>query len=233
MVGVSLSAEESYKSSRKSTESQELETAESLLLRATKSSFLSSDFRPANGNQVVGNVFSLCQTEFASDDTQKKKPNTMVAEVAVREGPIRTRVRWAFTKQPTAALDPKEHSRYDLSLAGLLIIRESLVDASPMDLLPLLDQKLGPGIWDPQEGGEPYVQIDLPGKLSLLFPRGLSAATGHGTLTIEWEGQGMCFQIDRKFRDLSGGLKSLELTEIRTEDTSKYLPDFPTYDILK
>jgi hypothetical protein len=97
----------------------------------------------------------------------------------------------------------------------------------------LFVDNLGPGIYDPQASGEPYVQLNFPGRLSLLFPRGISGNALRDVLTMEWQGKSMRFQVDRKLKDLSGGCKSLELTEIRPEDAEIYLPDFPTYEILK
>ena len=84
----------------------------------------------------------------------------------------------------------------------------------------------GAGIYDPQESGEPYVELRLPGRLTLLFPRGLRA-DGRAVLTMEWLGKVMRYQLDRKFTTLRrGAIDTLELTEIRIGDANKWPPGF-------
>ena len=65
--------------------------------------------------------------------------------------------------------------------------------------------------------------ITLPGRTTLFFPRGMNKAE-RGVLSIQWQGVRMMYQADRKFNDLSGALRTLELTEIRPEDASLYPP---------
>ena len=43
-------------------------------------------------------------------------------------------------------------------------------------------------------------------------------------LTIQWDGVGMKYQVDRKFLDTYGSIKTLEVTEIKMEDAEKYIP---------
>lgn len=208
---------------------------EGLLLRQTRSNIASYEFRTSAGNQIVGNTYTIHEANppvNSPESSASDGPLTYVGEVAVKEGLIRSRVRYAFSKEPTAALRPNEHSQYDLSLVGFVIIREALSNATNADTLPFMDEKLGPGIYDPQEGGEPYVQLNFPAKLSLLFPRGLSLSR-RGVLTLEWEGSSMRYQVDRKFADLTGAIRTLELTEIRTQDVEKYPPPFVPVELLK
>ena len=96
-------------------------------------------------------------------------------------------------------------------------------------LQPLLAKTVGCGIYDPQASGDPYVQLNLSGKLSLLFPRGVNAARNPSrhVLTMEWEGKQMRFQVDRRFAELTDGrIKSLELTEVQAAKAEKYPPGF-------
>jgi hypothetical protein len=144
---------------------------------------------------------------------------------------MRTRVRYAYSNTPTAAVAPLEleSSAYETFLVGFVVIRECLTSSSPEGLLPLMTTTVGGGIYDPQASGEPYVQINLSGKLSLLFPRALKAERNlvGNVLTMEWEGADMRFQVDRRFAELTDGrIKSLELTEVQTSMAQQYPPGF-------
>ncbi len=150
-------------------------------------------------------------------------PTKYISEIAIKEGLIRTRVRYAYIIDKTEALNESEN--YDLSLAGFTIIRESLLSASPLDIQPLIDSKLGPDIYDPQYEGEPYVQLKFPGRLTLFFPRGL-ITNNKQCMTIEVEGSKIRYQVDRKFTDLTGSINSLELTEVKIEDADTYKGGF-------
>ncbi len=112
-----------------------------------------------------------------------------------------------------------------MSLAGFIVIRESLLSASPLDIQPLIDSKLGPDIYDPQHNGEPYVQLKFPGRLTLFFPRGLNT-NNKQCMTIEFEGSKIRYQVDRKISDLTGSINSLELTEVKVEDAEMYRGGF-------
>ena len=147
-------------------------------------------------------------------------PDTYVAEVAVREDDVRIRVRFAYTSTPTAAAAKSEldGQLYDVFLAGFVVVREAVRARGPEALAPLLVKDVGTGIYDPQATGEPYAQINLYGKLSLLFPRALRAVRNPvgNVLCVEWEGKVMRFQADRRLSELTDGrIKSLELTEVR------------------
>jgi hypothetical protein len=111
-------------------------------------------------------------------------------------------------------------------------VREAGKDTSPPEMQPLLDPRAGPGIYDPQMEGEPYVQLNMPGRLSLLFPRGLPL-NGRSVMTIEFEGDTMRYQADRKIVNLSGAIRTLELTEIRPTDVENYPPPFVEVGLLK
>jgi hypothetical protein len=50
---------------------------------------------------------------------------------------------------------------------------------------------------------------------------------------MEFQGGSMRFQADRKFINLSGAIKTLELTEIRPSDVESYPPPFVEVDLLK
>ena len=99
-----------------------------------------------------------------------------------------------------------------------MVIREHLQGTLIGDMKPIIDQTVGATIYDPQARGEPYVEVPLPCRTTLFFPKYLNIAE-RGVLTVQWEGSTFRFQCDRKFESLvDSGIKSLELTEIRPDD---------------
>jgi hypothetical protein len=62
------------------------------------------------------------------------------------------------------------------------------------------------------------VEVSLPGRTTIFFPKYISRE-GRSVLTLEWEGNTFLFQLDRKFDSIAdGGIRSLELTEIKPTD---------------
>lgn len=253
LVGVPIFFNELYTSTAPLSGSDKETAAHSSLLACTNPKYEACDFRPAAGNQIVANVYTVSRVSgTATIDSVRETdsgpvigtyevPESYVAEIAIREGAIRTRVRYAYSNRITTAMDEVEKiaGNYDVFLVGLAIIRECLVDTSVAEAQPLFVDTVGSGIYDPQVSGEPYVQINLPGKLSLLFPRGISGVlnkSGHA-VTMEWEGKDMRYQVDRRFNELTDGqVRSLELTEVRAADAAEYpagfaiKPDYMQYN---
>jgi len=232
--GVSVSIEETFTKSK------------NILLSAVKHQMEPTDFRPIKGNQCVGNAYTLASIYpspvYNNSVSQQAIPDSYIAEIGIRDGPLRVRCRYSYTRGPSAATTPPHG--FDLSFASLLVIREFIDTTPAMDTLPLLDSTLGAGIYDPQGGGPTYCNIDLPGKISLLFPRGLispilpaspsmvtssSASTRpkRNTFCLLWEGRRLRYQADRLFTQLDGSLKSFELTEILPADAATYKIEKP------
>lgn len=235
--GVSIFIKEVYTenatSNDKAPDASAKEVTE-MLQKPTRAVTKPTDFRVIGGNQIVANVFTLNAVSPNGPDRDPLEvieeitdftPDSYVGELGIKEGLIRTRVRFAYAAGATAALSAAEKYSLPLGLLGMTVIREAQLAASPADVQLLLDSKLGPGIYDPQAAGEPYLQLNLPGRLSLLFPRGVAAGRRQ-CLTIEWEGAAMRYQADRKFADLSGAIASLELTEVRASEADKYKGGF-------
>lgn len=247
-IGVSIHIKEEYSNTEIIANNHPLA---SILLKQTKPVFESFEWRTAYGNQIVGNAFTLndVQPVVNNKDAPEEPvaasdlPTTYVGEVAIRDGPVRSRVRYAFTsdasqraKTLTSAemenKDGDDDFNYDMYLVGFIIIRESILNASPTEVKPLLDPAQGPGIYDPQQEGEPYIQLNMPGRLSLLFPRAMKL-NDRNCLTCEFQGDTMRYQVDRKFQNLSGAIRTLELTEIRPQDVESYPPPFVPVELLK
>jgi hypothetical protein len=108
------------------------------------------------------------------------------------------------------------------------------LDASPASVELILDPQLGPGIYDPQvAGGEPYVQLNLKGRVSLLFPLALRDTREVQVVTMEFQGRDYRWQVDRKMDSLDGAVKSIELTEVRSDDALIYPAQHNRNELLK
>jgi hypothetical protein len=212
-TGFYISFTESYKSSSSSQVS--------LLTQSAKEHFTPSQLRTKCGNQLVGNAFTTC----------KMLGDNYIAELGIRDGEHRVRVRFHYSPSALAqALIASEHTAaYSHGLVGLTIIREQKGINGDISY----DPALGQGIYDPQAEGEPYVMLPLPGRLSLLFPRALRSGDKF-VLTMEIVGQQMRYQLDRVCNSVDESLLTLELTEVRLEDSKVYPPPFlPRHDFLQ
>jgi len=155
---------------------------------------------------------------------------------------LRIRVRFAYQQLQKGAYQLESQilseqeilsGLYDYELLGFLVIREAVSGASPIEMKPLFSNELGADLYDPQVEGAPYVALKFPPLLTILYPRGITHDSS-SVLTTQWDGQqGMRYQVDRKIQHLRGGIKTLELTEIRTEDVSAFPPTFKPVELLK
>jgi hypothetical protein len=135
------------------------------LTAATRSLCQCDQFRPSRGNQIVGNAFTLCSTS-SSPENSGSIPDQYLAEIAVKEGASRTRVRFLYrtvtAQAETTALKEKEiaEGAFDLALVGFVVLWERSVGERETLTLPTYDHtrggQLGRGIYDPQEEGDAY-----------------------------------------------------------------------------
>jgi len=238
--GVAINVNETFASSK--SQQPVLGSVEqnilSALLRETRSSYPPDEFRTSRGNQCVGGSFTFHRVE--------KSPDLYVSELGIREGMLRVRVRYGYRAvgadvgtvgrnvASQVLLDEELRSgRYHLELFGFVIIKEALANATPIELQPLFGDDQGSSIYDPQAGGEPYVELKFAPKLTLLYPRGMSLNTPT-VLTVQWEGpSGMRYQADRKFENLNGPIKTLELTEIQKDVAESFPPTYKPVELLK
>lgn len=134
-------------------------------LRATVTEIVSSQWRPSNGNQCVGNAYTLCRISNAEAAPAKlddvHNGNVMsVFEIGLREQSLRTRVRFLYAQRETSqAVSANEP--YEYGLVALTVLRDHAKadttlraeDAEQQEKDPRtlfdLDQ-LGLGIYDPQ-----------------------------------------------------------------------------------
>jgi hypothetical protein len=185
-------------------------------------------FRTTTGNQVVGDTYTI----GAVNDSTDGKARRYVMELGVREDAVRTRCRFEYSTEDNGCVP--QGAGYVYFLHAFTIIRECLKDAGPSEAALILDPQPGPGIYDPQvAGGEPYVQLDLRGRLSVLFPLALQDTKELQVVTMEFEGKDYRWQVDRKMESIDGAVKSIELTEIRSEDAKVYPAQHNRNEILR
>jgi len=241
--GVDISLVEDFSPSFRSPDIDIDRRQQSLLTPSIPFLYPPSKFRTSHGNQMVGNAFTLCSVEEAAAAEQSldepSVPETYSAVLAVREESLRTRVRYVYTKCTTEALQSGEHEKYDMSLFGITLVREVYLGdsinkdpASAGNIPSAIDYNANtPGveIYDPQETGEAYMEVLLPGKLTLRFPRGLRVSRSkQAALTMQWSGRIIRYQLDRKFSSLrEGAINTFELTEVRSEDAELWPAGFP------
>ncbi len=181
------------------------------LTSVTKSHYTSDKFRVSEGNQFVGNGFTVASVSELSNGDK-----LYVAEEGVRIGNQRTRTRYVYHQHKAI-----------VTLIGLCLIREIASNAPEMQATESINQlfhmeKVGMGIFDPQVQGERYVDITLPGRLSLLFPTAIQEGE-KTSLTMEWMDDTTRYQIDRIFSSVKKtSIHTLELTEVKVEDAKKY-----------
>jgi hypothetical protein len=76
------------------------------------------------------------------------------------------------------------------------------------------------------------VVLNLPGRLSLCFPRAMrSQSLARNILTMEWTAKELRYQVDRKFGEFTGLIRSLELTEIGVQDSETFYPGLFSTDL--
>lgn len=230
-LGVNVSMHEVFECNNLPNENVFPEELSKLLLMETTPSLNPSDFRVARGNQNIGNAFTLVKSSQEKEGSSNGV-DSYVTEIGLTESSSRVRVRFAYgvinSDERSTTVDGE--TTY-LSLLGFAVIRESRLSSQ----LPVCSEDLGTGIYDPQASGPNFACLDLKGRLSLMFPLRLLSNGGgddqrtRTVFTVQWQGEeSMIYQADRKIASLSGGaLKTFELTEIRSEDASIYMPQYP------
>lgn len=175
-----------------------------LLQRPTVEALMPPDLRISQGHQIIGSAFTLVSSS----------PGAHVAELCVRDGPIRLRVKYCFLTDAAPGV---------WTLAAILIAKEAQIGSAPLQIKPLFAPALGGPLYDAQfSSGPEYTSINMPGRLTLCFPRTLREGDFH-VLSMQWEATKMMYQLDRKFDAVhSGAIKTFELTEITPDDAEAF-----------
>lgn len=222
--GVNITFTESYNISKVLIENSLTKSLrDSQILKPTREFYPTTSFRSKFGNQQVGEGFTLGQTIV---DANTAAVRAYIAEIAIREGPVRSRVRYIYASDyndDVTVFQSSDEKVFDLKLIACVVIREAQEETcTPSDLSLVLNNTPGTNIYDPQEVGDEYVEVRQYGRLSLYFPIGVSV-NRRTVLTAQWQGSQLLFQIDRKFSTLiDSAITTMELTEIRPQDASKF-----------
>jgi len=169
-------------------------------------------FLSAAGNQAVGNAYTLTGLPSEASDG-------ILYEVCLREGGRRVRAKFIY--KVGADANARVLARVGVvteTLSGVGEFDSGLEDEGDLDGRP------GRGVYDPPPRVEgSYMTLYCEGGITLLFPTEIPVDAS-GCITIDWIAGNMRYQLDRKFRSMSGAISSLELTEIRKEDAEIYPP---------
>ena len=179
-----------------------------IFLQTVRGVIVSKDFRLTEGNQAIGNSYTLVRAP-------KIKPEEYYTEVAIRDGNLKVRCKYLYCCEDEVITDDAV-----FKFKGIMLIREYLQGTSPIDLKYILREDLGFRIYDPQNFGNPnYKEFVFPGQITCFFPSRIKYKE-KGTLCVQWEGPGLRYQADRKFESLAGGaIKTFEVTEIANQNS--------------
>lgn len=203
------------------------------------------DFRGQQGIMCVGAAYTICTAiPLAKDSEPHMGPfSEYRSEIGIQSNSLRFRIKLDY------ALLPKDKSKKHppLHLKSMTVCREarntwprkakvrSLADRVATEALFGGAGAHG-GLYDPPPVGcdkqaARYMMLDLEGRASVLFPYLLDqdpkAFDGNGWVsTLDWTPGGMRFQVDRKVGGGAEllGLRTLELTEVQSENADQYRP---------
>ncbi len=208
------------------------------------------DFRGPPGNMCVGNTYTICDAvplkNCDNDDgTPSDGPfSELRNEIGIYYKRMRYRVKWDYRIKQGEASEVEYPNLY---LYSLIVCRETrerwpryLTDTNFDETIS--EKLFGPpgaqgGLYDPppvgsQEQASQYMTLNLEGGATVLFPHKIDqhpeAHGGNGWVqTLDWSPGRIRYQADRKF--LGGtkikGLRSLELSEVQSEDAMQWKPN--------
>ncbi|CEL93669.1 unnamed protein product [Vitrella brassicaformis CCMP3155] len=204
------------------------------------------DFRAKQGNQIVGNAFTLAGFPSPSwvpapqsasvplapilssaDDKINSQDDIIWTEVGIKSEGRRVRGVFGFQRESTppdtdAETETGTPPRKVWTLRQLAVIRERLGEP-PLANEDAFYGEWGHGLYDkPAERiGQNYFELFFNGHLTLSFP--LSIGEGEaGALSLDWTPDMRRYQADRKFRTYGPSLRTFETTEILARDADIY-----------
>lgn len=199
------------------------------------------DFRGPQGIMTVGNAYTICDTTTLHHEGSSEQSNehsgpykTMNAEVGLYKDNLRFRLKLSYAIHEEDTLDDSITSTHPpLYLKNVVICRETTLDFPNPDKHTTLYESLGApgGIYDPPpiRKENQYLQLDLEGRATALFPSKIDQDMDDGTgwvMTLDWTTDELRYQADRKVFGGLGikGLYRLELSEVRSEDSELWRP---------
>jgi hypothetical protein len=212
------------------------------------------DFRGWQGIMCVGSSHTIASAVplLANTEDHEGPFSLMNAELGITSDSLRMRVKLAysikddqkktFVKKPNSTPPP-------LHLKSLTVCREargkwpvngmsesiSETDLLESEVLFGIPGAKG-GLYDPppvggdEQAGQ-YMMLDLEGGATVFFPyimqQDPEAFDGYGWVTsLDWSPGRIRYQVDRKVRGGAGllGLRTLELSEVESENADNYRP---------
>uniref|UniRef100_A0A7S3QHJ8 Uncharacterized protein n=1 Tax=Chaetoceros debilis TaxID=122233 RepID=A0A7S3QHJ8_9STRA len=208
------------------------------------------DFRGPPGCMCVGNTYTISDAvplegESGNAESSSSGPfSELRNEIGIYYKRMRYRVKWDYRIMG----DQNESKHPGLHLYSIIICRETrerwpryLTETRSLD--ETISEKLfglpgaDGGLYDPppvgtKEQASQYMTLNLDGGATILFPHKIDqdphAHKGNGWVqTLDWSPGRLRYQADRKFfggTDVRG-LRSLELSEVQTEDAEQWKPN--------
>jgi hypothetical protein len=170
--------------------------------------FLPSSFRADNGAMAVDNSFTMSRA-WAGEAGER----FFDAEVWTRAGDFRTRCRFVYCS-------PRPDEPF--SIAKMVVKKEVRGSKGPTCEEPQLFGRKGIGIYDRTCKAASDWEIPVQGGLSVAFPPEIPE-DGKGAISMDWIAGPMRYQADRLFNRPDGTLESLQLTEIGSADSLRYV----------
>ena len=212
------------------------------------------DFRGWQGIMCVGSCHTIASAEslIAATEEHEGPFSSLNAEIGITSDDLRMRVKLAYSvkeeekkvfMKKTKSIPPPLH------LKSMTICREArgkwpvngmTESVSETDLLESevffgIPGAKG-GLYDPppvggDEQGSQYMMLDLEGGATVFFPylmqQDPEAFDGYGWVTsLDWSPGRIRYQVDRKVKGGTGlvGLRTLELSEVQSDNANTYRP---------
>mmetsp|Transcript_22256 Transcript_22256/g.32510 ORF Transcript_22256/g.32510 Transcript_22256/m.32510 type:complete len:468 (+) Transcript_22256:80-1483(+) len=217
----------------------------------------SFDFRGPAGAMCVGNCYTIANAtpiDTSKVGTLDGPYSELRTEIGIQYKRMRFRVKWDY-RTKAGSEDEGADASPALHLYSMIVCRETRERwpryASDRNVDDSFSEKLfgapgaNGGLYDPPPVGSSgqasqYMFLDLEGGASVLFPHKIdqdpNEHDGNGWVqTLDWAPGRIRYQADRKVHGGAKirGLRSLELSEVQSEDADQWRPNDSGTDMLQ
>jgi len=186
------------------------------LLDPTVAKLTPALLRAAAGYQAVAKGYSFWSGgDAAAMDAPPADEVMLEVGIAVEDARVRLKALYA----------PVPEAPHKLTAFAIVRERRNGGDAAVWEGDAAFDGATGKGLYDPPSVSGEGADISLYEKrLTLRLPT--VGGSQIGAVSLDWTADTMRYQVDRKFRELAGGLTSVELVEISAADAEIHPPDW-------